>query len=308
MLKPLTTVRRFIRYHRALDKKLKRYKLTKAGRKLSEEASAALRNDASLSLKATNARARIFVAVEANRQLCDVLSAEAGSTDVFWITITPAVWMCPLWAANRIKPEIIRAQIAGYFEGTDYFGMIDAAYFPRRMNSPLSHEKRYYLPGPVVSFHAHLIAWGLEEERLEEIKAALNHDFKCQFENKVVFHSRKVSVEKALQKNRYQMKGPLKSYSAWAPVKDLVDLETGEIIPRPSSDWTIRKRPFRSGEAAALHNQIHRLLIADLMLGGGEGLALKREVMRIAAGALRLVHEAERVMTAKVLEGGDERP
>lgn len=286
MRRPLTTLPRFINAHIEVDRSLKEYKLTKRGKKLSEEAFRALSDHASLSLKATNAKARIEVAKAADIRLKKLLKTRAFPNQLFWITITPVGLTYPAHSASSFLPVYFRSHIAGIFEGVDYFGMIDIAYYPRRRNGLVGHERRFYLAGPLVSYHAHLLAWNCSEEEIERLKNEMNQLAESLFPNRLLFHYRPISAKKAAGKNLYQLKGPVTAYSAYSELVDTVRSATGEFVRRPDPGWTIKKRELRPGEAAEIHNVASQFTIPELMLGGGQGLKLKRKVLEMAQAQL----------------------
>ncbi len=286
MRKPITTLREFTKRHLVLTEELKAYKLTKRGWRVCDAAHLSLLDYASLSLKATNSTARVVVAASADWQLKALLASEDAPQQFFWVTVIPEATSVPLHDAANFRPDLSRSQIASMFEGFDYFGMIDIAYFPRRTNGPLGHERRFNLPGPLVSFHFHLLVWNCSKSDMERLKMQMNGRYNAVLPNRPAFDFRAVSRKQALGKNLYQLKSPVSSYSAWTPLVDVIDSETGEITKRPSESWTVRKRKMRPGEAADLYNQLWDFNIPSLMLGGGAGLALKKRILRIARGRL----------------------
>lgn len=296
MRKPILTLPRFSAAHYGLDKSLKAYKFTKRGKNLSREAFENLLNRSSMSLKATNARARIAVIHTADWLLREYFNQHGEHEKYFWITIAPASTTFWTFAAKRFRPEIMRAQVAKEFEGIDYFGMIDAAYYPR------SRERRYkgvrssFKLGPAVSFHIHLLAWGCSEEAIRGIEDRLNNSCARFIPSRPVFWCDIVSRKVALKRNIYQLKAPLKSYTAWAKMEQAYDTETGEIFWRTESRWEHKKRDLRPGDAAYVHNLLCDYTIPDLMIGGGAGLTLKQRCIKVTKGRLRFAYGAERML------------
>lgn len=291
MRDPITNISEFRNQHTQLDRMLKRYAMTKRGKAFSGDAINALKASSAMSLKATNALSRIDIAVTANWKLSEFLASKDGPKSLFWVTITPAELAKPPHSSKLIDLNRVRGEIARTFEGFDYFGMIDIAFYPRRLNGTVGSEKRrFHLPGPLISFHIHLLAWGRDESELIEIQDEFNDSCRSLFPNKLAFFFRKVTRRKALQKNWYQLKAPVSAYTAYTHLTDQVDRQTGEILLRPSEEWTTGKRAIRPGEAAIVHNAVSHLNIPDLMLGGGRGLLLKREIIARSSARLRFRH------------------
>lgn len=296
MRKPLTTLKRFTRRHRYLDEKLKAYKLTKRGKSLTGEALAALSDHAAMSLKATNASSRIVVAAAADWKFKELLEADEVA-NLFWVTITPDGMARPIHAAPRFRTDTARGYVALLFEGIDYFGMIDVAYFPKRFSTAKGHERRFYLAGPLVSFHIHLIAWNCCKTDIERLQSEINENSRALFPNRITFYFRPVSAAQARGKNFYQLKSPMSAYSAWTDMTNVSSPITGESVRRPSPNWVVRKRPIRLGEAARIHSALSGFTIPDLMLGGGRGLQLKKDVISVAKARLEFRYFAGIMLT-----------
>lgn len=280
MQKPTTTMPRFRKRHIAITQRLKAYKLTPSGRNLSDYAFSVMSDRQSVLLKATNARARIVVAEFADRQISRLAASTQAPKSLYWITITPRSMSRPYSLAHTFRPEIARGALARIFEGIDYFGMIDVAYFPQHQISFRGGDGNITV-GPAVSFHFHLLAWGCSDEDIKRISDGFQ-DAPSLFDNKKVFYAPKISPEQAVRKNIYQLKMPLKSYFAWLKREHITHPGTGEVHRRFTGEWQTKKRPLRLGEAAKVYNLFYKYDIAELMVGGGAGLAMKRKTLQRA--------------------------
>lgn len=280
MQKPTTTMPRFRERHDAINQRLKAYKLTTRGRNLSDCAFSAMSDRQSVLLKATNARARVVVAEFADRQLRQLAASSQAPKSFYWITITPRSMSRPYNLAHTFRPQIARGALARVFEGIDYFGMIDVAYFPQHKISFRGGDGNITV-GPAVSFHFHLLAWGCNDEDIKRIGDGFQ-DIPSLFDSKKAFYAPKISPAQAVRKNVYQLKMPLKSYSAWLIREHTTHPKTGEVHHRFTEEWETKKRPLRPGEAAKVYNLFHKYNIAELMVGGGAGLAIKRNTLQRA--------------------------
>jgi hypothetical protein len=308
--KPLLTVRQFRERHSEIDRMLKAYKLTKRGKNLSNDALVALFDRSSLSLKATNAKSRTAVNKFADLQFNSLFASRNAPSVIHWITITSRAMSRPYQLAHTFNPRIARGAVARLFEGIDYLGMIDLAYFHNHEIDHAYPGKHAVIVGKAMSFHFHLLAWNCSESVVGTLKDEFNSFNSSLFEGHLAFESVAISLKTAAKKNVYMTKMPLKSYSAWPKRKKIVDVKTGEVVKEATGEWEIKKRPLRQGEAARIHNVLHRFTIPELMIGGGEGLAMKRSIIAKAELYLLFDYHAQvfktKSMVAKPVSVGTE--
>lgn len=307
--KPITNMSEFRAQITDVNDRLKRYAQTKRRVLLSDDTVASLKQSSAMSLKATNALSRIVVASAADWKFRELLQSAEGPHRLHWITIEPAIWSRYLDATAIFQSHVVRGEVARILEGINYFGMIDIAFYPRIENGIIgSKNNRYHLSGPRLSFHVHLVAWGVSEAEITLRQDNFNARYSSLFPNRLAFFSREISQKQAREKNFYQLKPPVSAYTASTYLRDQVDWETGEISLRPVGKWKTGKRPIKTGEAAKVHNAICHLSIPELMLGGGRGLKLKQDILLVATGRLRFHHASLPLITEYLLKQMRRRP
>jgi hypothetical protein len=152
--------------------------------------------------------------------------------------------------------------------GLSYFGMIEPAYYVNVCQGTHVHGKR-------VSWHLHLIAWGISPREMKKRIERLNKSGVLLpiADGLAAAHQKRISKGKLASKIGYVLKSPRKAYRLYKWETITPD---GEIIPK-FKQW---KDDLRPGERLTLFRLMQDLYLDQLALGGGEGAELLRRLKR----------------------------
>jgi hypothetical protein len=152
--------------------------------------------------------------------------------------------------------------------GLSYLGMIEPAYYVNVCEAARIHGKR------LVSWHLHLIAWGISPREMKKRIERLNQGILLPIADGLpAAHQKRISKGKLASKIAYVLKAPKKAYRLYKWETITPD---GEIIPK-FKQW---KDDLRPGERLTLFRLMQDLYLDQLALGGGEGAELLRRLKR----------------------------
>lgn len=251
-------------------------------------------------LCANSGNARIAMATSAHKALEDHLHAcsrEILST-VYFITLVPNKFAMPERTASEFKPNRLREWIEREMSGFNYLGMIEAGFYPK---TKLKGEDT----AGTISWHAHLIVWGTGLEEMERRLQDINARHSSLLEGAGASHHLKVSAKLVGKRLLYCMKSPQNRYSTHSSGAEITDPETGEI--RQIIDKQ-KKRKLRSGERMWVCNIMRYQHLDRLIVGGGEGAALRKSIIKEALAPLKRSKEfktAWKALSATGRRGGN---
>ena len=152
--------------------------------------------------------------------------------------------------------------------GLSYFGMIEPAYYVNVCEGARIHGKR------LVSWHLHLIAWGISPREMKKRIERLNQGILLPIaDGLAAAHQKRISKGRLGSKISYVLKAPKKAYRLykWETITS-----DGEIIPK----FKQKKDDLRPGERLTLFRLIQDMNLDHLALGGGEGAEILRRLKR----------------------------
>jgi hypothetical protein len=152
--------------------------------------------------------------------------------------------------------------------GLSYLGLIEPAYYVNVCEGARIHGKR------LVSWHLHLIAWGISPREMKKRIERLNQGILLPIADGLpAAHQKRISKGKLASKVCYILKAPKKAYRLYK--WDTITPD-GEIIPK-FKQW---KDDLRPGERFTLFRLLQDMYLDQLALGGGEGAEILRRVKR----------------------------
>jgi hypothetical protein len=162
-------------------------------------------------------------------------------------------------------PAFIRILRRG-LRGLSYFGMIEPAYYVNVCEGARIHGKR------LVSWHLHMIAWGISPGEMKKRISGLNKSGALLpiADGLAAAHQKCISGGK---KFCYILKSPRKAYRLYKYEQVTAD---GEIFLR----FKQKKADLRSGERLTLFRLMQDLYLDHLALAGGDGAEILRRVKR----------------------------
>jgi hypothetical protein len=282
---PILTEPVFIEKHVAFLEGVRRYAWTVRGRRwLSDAALDALMLRSSTRLPAINVFARIAVA-QAGAPLIRKLARSASP--IFFLTLTPDQFAVPLGEAAAFDTRLLGEWVSDRLSGLHWLGMIDAGYF-----SNFSVGGR----DSTLGWHAHVLIWGATAAEIAALTAKLNASWHSLIPGSDVAVARTFRERGTLGRWWYLAKAPI-SESRVVGAGELVDDETGEVIDA----LRIKDRALRPRDAARVCELMADRSIADLLLAGGWGNAIRDRILRTAKHSLKATRATERDRLRTVL-------
>ncbi|MDW9957971.1 hypothetical protein GOB20_09045 [Sinorhizobium meliloti] len=151
--------------------------------------------------------------------------------------------------------------------GVNFLGGVDAAlYYAGQL-----------LPGrtpPFISWHAHVIAWGVTEEHLLDLQVETNANFAAGWEGAKAFHFRALRHEEVVGRAMYAIKAPMSEYSL--SVDEPIDHDTGEV---GDPLFIQKKRELRPHRRIQIAEVLDERLMSDVLFAGGSGKAIRGAIL-----------------------------
>ena len=153
--------------------------------------------------------------------------------------------------------------------GVSYLGMIEPAYYVNVCEGARIHGKR------LVSWHLHLIAWGISPREMKKRISGLNKSGALLpiADGLAAAHQKRISKCKLADKFCYILKSPRKAYRLYKYEQITPD---GEVLLR----FKQKKDDLRPGERLTLFRLMQDLYLDQLAVAGGEGAEILRRVKR----------------------------
>jgi hypothetical protein len=147
--------------------------------------------------------------------------------------------------------------------------MVEPAYYVNVCEGARIHGKR------MVSWHVHLVAWGISPKGMKKRINGLNKEGVLLpiADGLDAAHQKRISKGKLASKIGYILKSPKKAYRLYKYEQVTPD---GEIVMR----FKQKKDDLRPGERLTLFRLMQDLYLDQLALAGGEGAEILRRVKR----------------------------
>lgn len=162
----------------------------------------------------------------------------------------------------------LRRWVKNLLPDVSFLGGVDLAYY----------YDGNLVPGkqpPFLSWHAHVIAWGVSEEELNKLKKLAEMQFSAGWEGAEVFHFKKWAADKIVGRAMYALKSAMSEYSV-ARTKEIVDPVTGVVR---GGTVVQNKRELRQASKLEIIRAIGDRKIHDLMIAGGGGKKVKSQIL-----------------------------
>ncbi|TBG66578.1 hypothetical protein [Rhizobium leguminosarum] len=279
-MKPLRISKiEFNAQHRHLNDRLLAFSLTRRGRRIvTESIKKNVKVSSASSLKAINSAARIRFA----DLLCTELRAfilENGIDEVFFTTLVVREHAVPLLEAGGFNVVACKGVARNFFDGLDYIGLIEAAYYYRAPFIAGVHQ-------PFVSWHSHAIVWSATHKDLAARRRHFNRTFHPFVPGLRAAHFKLISMDSVSSYVRYMSKSLVKEYTAYPRMRKTVDLKTGDIIKQPTGRWRNRKRTIRPTNLVRAFRVMGGRTLKQLSFAGGTGKGLRRDLLKASRYAL----------------------
>ncbi|MCY1502451.1 hypothetical protein D9M68_365510 [compost metagenome] len=249
--------------HTALDQQMCRYRLTNRGRyALSDEVKHHM--DEPMSLNATNLTARLALGKAIGELFPEFFSSQDG--EMFFVTLTEREHAVPLAEAANFDINRVTDRLKQILGDASHFGAVDVAYYPAGIDGV-----------PTISWHAHALVWETTRSEISVRAAQSSYDSASYLPG-----CRWLDIAPAMKRKQralYTVKGPVKEYYAYPVMREVTDMETGELVRRPTGRFKQKKRRIRPGHFADLSEALSQHTLPDLLTGAGEGTSLREELL-----------------------------
>lgn len=259
--------------HLDFDTKLRRYMTTQRGRKaLSDTAKMNMREDAAMSLKATNAWARIAYMKSALAAFDRYLESRGSIEPAFFVSIAPSNLAfnfgqeLPDWERDRFD-------ISAMFARAHSFGAFDVAYYGNVNTTG-------QIGTTMLSMHGHHLVWGMKQERLEELKRRYNLGKRSALPPSLAFDFIPARLTEHII---YLLKAPIREYRRDRRSLEEVRWSSAGGVGRRAGPW---KRDLRPKDAAKMSNLLADVTIPNWTVCTGDGIQLEEEVREDTARRL----------------------
>lgn len=150
----------------------------------------------------------------------------------------------------------------------NFLGGIDLAYY---YDGNLVPGKK----PPFLSWHAHVIAWDVSEERLQKLKKLAEMQFLAGWEGAEVFHFKKWAADKIVGRAMYALKSAMSEYKV-ERTAETIDPATGVV---KGGTIVQNKRQLRPASRLEIIRAIGDRKIDDLMIAGGGGKKVRTQIL-----------------------------
>ncbi|KLK93919.1 hypothetical protein AA309_05390 [Microvirga vignae] len=225
-----------------------------------------LKRRAAMFLPATNNHSRIAFAKIAREHVRRLVKSVQKDTPFFFVTLAPRKYAVPFHEAADFNVERLKAWARQKLEGRSFIGMVEAAHYP---NLGLVQGRT----DKTVSWHAHLLVWGIREFELKAIVDATNAREEPLIPYKRPAHYKLLTRKEVKDQTLYMTKAPMKEHFVYPKAEEVVDPETGEVTKVKTERWKHKKRPYRRVGLAKMTVVLAKYCLDQLMFAGKEGKA-----------------------------------
>ncbi|MCT4655990.1 MAG: hypothetical protein N4A65_09300 [Cohaesibacter sp.] len=210
-----------------------------------------------------------FSRIQVMRHTLDVFEEEIGDEikKTYLATFVPERFAFPLDEAQNFNPHKLKRLIRASMKGQDYFGAIEASIYP-------NHEHRSSMTKGLVHFHAHLLVWDSSHKDLKLVEETVARKNKSFIWREEAFHFEKAREADVGNILGYIMKSPANQYGLE------YDPDNPEFASGLTRKYRQTKTEIRSGNAAKLALIMQDMYIDKLLVAGGEGVSMKREIIK----------------------------
>ncbi|MDW9970411.1 hypothetical protein GOB98_10470 [Sinorhizobium meliloti] len=192
----------------------------------------------------------------------DELMKKEAQLPFFAIDLVSADHMVTRSDAYKIDLKTVKKWVRKQLPGASFIGGIDAAYY---YNGELAEVIR----PPFISWHTHVIAWGLTEQEVRALQKKRNSD------DPGTFHYWKLDHEEVVSCAMYAIKAPMSEYCVYLSEIDQLNSETGAATGIHYGKELGELRPGTQAEIAKLLNDRR---MDEVLIAGGGGKRLRRAI------------------------------
>ena len=205
------------------------------------------------------------------RIACGHLMAAVGSLGtsepISFVTLIDERFTLGLDTAHNINLVKLQAWARAELPGCSFVGMVEAALYTN-VGLVKAGMKR------AVSWHIHMIVWGVSEARLVELIASLNARRRTLVPGVTAGHYRMLEPEEVQGQLIYMLKPPISDHRIYQRKRTLSDRETGELHVEGTGRFKQRKGALKPGNLARMVKVMADRTLDRLAFAAGEGRAV----------------------------------
>ncbi|WP_267422926.1 hypothetical protein, partial [Methylobacterium sp. GC_Met_2] len=290
---PCNTWPRFLAYHsddprsiaRSEERRLAAVQLTRAARDEIDP-------EAAFRLSACNYAARIAYAQIATDHVTRFTASLPRSTPVFWVTLIRDSYTLPYDEAADLDLFKLQQWVRAELRGASFVGMVEAALYTNA-DAVRADWKR------AISWHPHLLVWGISEQRMTEIRDSLNRRCRALIPGVAAAHFRPLQLEQVEGQVLYMLKSPLNEYRIITKRRWVTDQETGEPVREFTGKFKSRKFQLGPGDLVRMANLLAGKRLDRLAFAAGDGRAVLSAINCAARATERTFAAQEREREAR---------
>jgi hypothetical protein len=235
--------------------------------RLTREACLKISPEQAFGLSACNYTARIQYAQIATVHISSFTSSLPRSTPVFWVTLIRDSYTVPYDEAAAFHLFKLQQWVRAEFQDASFIGMTEAALYTNA-GEVRPEWKR------AVSWHPHLLIWGIPKQRMREIRDSINVRFRTLVPGVKPAHFRTLKPEEVEGQVLYMLKAPVNEYRIIPKTRKVVDLATAKTMSEPTGQFSNKKYQLGPGELVRMANLMAGKTLDGLAFAAGEGKPL----------------------------------
>ncbi|WP_156311996.1 hypothetical protein [Methylobacterium platani] len=253
--------------------------------RLSREARFEIAPDQAFNLPACNYTARIEFALIATDHVTRFTNSLPSSTPVFWVTLIRDTYTVPYDEAAAFNLFKLQQWVRAELLSCSFIGMVEAALYTN------ADEVR---PGwkRVISWHPHLLVWGVTKQRMQEICDSINVRFRTMIPGVNPAHFRPLQPEEVEGQALYMLKAPVNEYRIITKMRKAKDPDTDKTVREPTGAFRSRKYQLGPGDLTRMANLLAGKSLDGLAFAAGDG-------KKLLAGINFEARAAERALAAR---------
>ena len=246
---------------------------------------------------AVNAASRISYARIFRRHLMAMVGELGTSEPVAFVTLIDGRFTLGLDVAADVDLRRLQAWVRAELPGCSFVGMTEAALYTN-VGVVRAGMKR------AVSWHVHLIVWGVGEERLAALIASLNTRRRTLVPGVTAGHYRILRDEEIEGQAIYMLKPPISDHRIYERRKWVSDRETGELHNEGTGRFKQRKGPLKPGHLARMNQVMADKLLDHLAFAAGDGKAVLDAINAEALAPYHALKDPPRIVALRLATEG----
>ena len=255
--------------------------------RLSREARLEIAPEQAFNLSACNYTARIEYAHIALDHITGFTSSLPRSTPVVWVTLIRDSYTVRYDEAADFELFKLRQWVQFELRGASFIGMTEAALYTNAEEVRPEWKR-------AISWHPHLLVWGISKQRMREIRDSINVRFRTLIPGVKPAHFRTLKPEEVEGQVLYMLKAPVNEYRIIPKTRKVVDPVTEKALREPTGQFGSKKYQLGPGELVRMANLMADKTLDGLAFAAGEGKTVLDAINYEARTRYRALEARER--------------